>query len=301
MDRPPAAPLAFSLDQLEVLLAVVDAGSFTQAAKRLRRAQGAISYHIAKLERRLGVELFDRAGHRPRLTPAGEAVVEEARQVVAQAARLGSTASGLAQGLEARLALSVDVLFPPATLVEIATDFQRRFPTVHLEIRSGVMGMVVEDLRAGRAGIGIAGAPELGDDLLWKACLEVELVAVAGEAHPLAAVAGPVPDEEVDRHAQLVLGDYSGSTGRRPHGFPSTTTWRLEDMMTRIEMLRAGLGWAFLPADRVTAELESGALVELELERWASGRPTVSLWTVRRPDHAAGPAGSWLLDRLAAL
>lgn len=67
-----------TLDQLKVFLAVVETGSFTAAAKRLRRAVSAISYAIATLEQQLGLELFDRQGSRtPALTEAGVAMLPE--------------------------------------------------------------------------------------------------------------------------------------------------------------------------------------------------------------------------------
>ena len=66
------APGTPSVDQLLVLLTVVEEGSFSAAAKRLRRATSAISYAIDTLEAQLGLPLFDRGTTRkPRLTPVG--------------------------------------------------------------------------------------------------------------------------------------------------------------------------------------------------------------------------------------
>ena len=56
----------FSFDQLRVFLAVVDHGSFSGAARNLRRAQSAVSYAIANLEGQLRVSLFQRFNQRPR-------------------------------------------------------------------------------------------------------------------------------------------------------------------------------------------------------------------------------------------
>jgi len=71
--RNPATP---TLDQLLVLLAVVETGSFTAAAKRLGRATSAVSYAIDTLERQLALSLFDRGTTRkPKLTQHGEAIV----------------------------------------------------------------------------------------------------------------------------------------------------------------------------------------------------------------------------------
>jgi hypothetical protein len=81
-----------SLDQLLVLLTVVEEGSFTGAAKRLRRAPSAISYAIDTLEAQLGLALFDRGTTRkPKLTHVGEAIVSEAK-AVAHSGRVGRNA-----------------------------------------------------------------------------------------------------------------------------------------------------------------------------------------------------------------
>src|SRR5439155_16489221 len=74
------APGTPSVDQLLVLLTVVEEGSFTAAAKRLRRATSAISYAIDTLETQLGLALFNRGTTRkPKLSHVGEAIVSEAK------------------------------------------------------------------------------------------------------------------------------------------------------------------------------------------------------------------------------
>src|SRR5262245_15029099 len=73
-----------TIDQLTVFLAVVDAGSFAAAGRRLGRATSAISYTIANLEGQLGVALFDRQQTRkPVLTEAGQAVLSKAAALTA--------------------------------------------------------------------------------------------------------------------------------------------------------------------------------------------------------------------------
>jgi DNA-binding transcriptional LysR family regulator len=72
-------PIIF--DQLRVFETVADAGSFSAAARRLRRAQSAVSYAIGNLEAQLGIALFERGRRRPVLTEAGRAVLADARAV----------------------------------------------------------------------------------------------------------------------------------------------------------------------------------------------------------------------------
>lgn len=76
------------LRHLRYAIAVAEAGSFVQAAARLRVAQPALSRQIHNLERKLGVDLFERSHHGARLTAEGAAFVERAKRVVASADEL---------------------------------------------------------------------------------------------------------------------------------------------------------------------------------------------------------------------
>lgn len=83
-----------SLDQLRVLVTIADAGSFSAAGRKLGRVQSAISQAITTLESVQGVALVDRSGHRPRLTDVGRVLVDQARLVLASAARFEAVAAG---------------------------------------------------------------------------------------------------------------------------------------------------------------------------------------------------------------
>ena len=82
-----------SLDQLRAFIAAVDEGSFSAAARRLNRAQSAVSELVAGLEGQLGVALFDRSGRYPKLTPQGIALLADARVVIAGVDGLKARAS----------------------------------------------------------------------------------------------------------------------------------------------------------------------------------------------------------------
>jgi DNA-binding transcriptional LysR family regulator len=73
--------LISNLTQLRHFIALAEAGSFTQAARNANRSQPAFSRSIAELENDLGVQLFDRTGHRNELTFIGRALLEHARQM----------------------------------------------------------------------------------------------------------------------------------------------------------------------------------------------------------------------------
>lgn len=106
---------AFSLTQLRHFVALADTGSFTVAAGATYRSQAAFSRSIAVLEQGLGVLLVDRAGHANELTPVGQALLERARHVLAEADELALAADN--HGRAARLQLRVGLGSTPSAML----------------------------------------------------------------------------------------------------------------------------------------------------------------------------------------
>jgi len=292
----PATP---SIDQLLALLAVVEAGSFTAAAKRLGRATSAISYAIDTLEGQLGLSLFDRGTTRkPKLTQQGEAIVSEARAVAQSVDALRARVKGLLDELEPELSLVVDSLFPSDRLVALLRDFHSEFPTVPVRLLVETLGGVERVLRSGAAAIGV-GSP-LHMDTKGLRCFDiagVRMIPVAVPDHPLASeseAAAPRPRDFV----QLVLSDQSARE-RQEFGVVSLNTWRVGDITARYKLLLAGIGWGGMPEPMVRADIEARTLIRLNLRDWRGGEYVMQL--VHKADTPPGPAGRWLIERLVTL
>src|SRR5258705_1425351 len=102
---------AVSLDQLRTFIAAVDEGSFSAASRKLLRSQSVVSETISKLEEQIGVQLFDRSGRYPKLTPAGSPVLGDARSIITGFDLLKARAKGMYAGLEPELSISIDVFY----------------------------------------------------------------------------------------------------------------------------------------------------------------------------------------------
>lgn len=284
-----------SIEQIRTFLAVVEEGSFAAAGRRLLRATSVVSYAIANLETQLGVTLFAREGTRkPRLTPAGEAVLEELRTVERGLEGLRARVAGLSLGLEPRLAVVVDVMFPTPCLGAALRDFAAEFPSVALTLRIEGLGAVADLVLRGEAALGIAGplaAEQPGLQRSWLG--EVELVPVAAPGHPLVA-GGDVADQ-----VQLVVSDRSSLTEGRDFSVFSPRTWRLGDLGAKHQLLREGLGWGNMPYWTVADDLSDGRLVRLTLPQGPRG--LYPLYSVNRADTPPGPAAQWLARRLGQL
>lgn len=297
-----ASPGTPTFDQLRIFLAVAETGSFAAAGRRLNRATSVISYGIDNLEAQLGLALFDRdATRRPTLTVAGQAILAEARTVAHGVDGLRAKAKGLLEGLEAELSLAVDVMVPAAQFGDLLKSFQREFPTVSLRLHVEALGAVADLVLTGRARIGISGPLatiiEGADQLERIHAGSVKLVPVAAPDHPLAKL-HPVPPGATRDHIQLVLTDRSPLTRGRDFSVLSPRTWRLADLGAKHALLREGIGWGSMPLPIVEPDLVDGTLVRLALPDQLG--IDYMFDAIYRTDTPPGPAGSWLLQHVAA-
>ena len=104
--------MEWTLERLNQFVTVADCGSMTQAARRLGRAQSAVSMAMGLLEADLGLALFQRVGRSVHLTPAGEVMLQEARTLLNQAQALDLRAQALATGQSAQLCVAIDEALP---------------------------------------------------------------------------------------------------------------------------------------------------------------------------------------------
>lgn len=295
-----------TLDQLRTFTVVVEEGSFSAAARRMHRSQSAVTYAIQKMEGAIGTALFDRSGYRPDLTQEGRALLVHARRVVETSASFGRQARALSEGIEAEVTLVVDAMFPMPVLFAALSDFHARFPTVQTRLYVETLGATAKTVLDGHADLGIVvDFANVSNELTGVAMEAIELVAVAAPSHPLALqqreTGRVLEDEDLHDHLQLVLTDRSNLTRGRDTGVVAVHTWRLADLGAKHAMLLAGMGWGNMPLHMVASDMEAGRLVELKMKRWPRHvrRATIATVLVHRLDNPPGPAGTWLLGRLA--
>ena len=142
---------SLTLDQMRVLVAVADAGSFSAAARKLGRVQSAISQAIQTLETTLGLSLFDRSGKTPQLTDAGKALVGDARALIAGARAIRARAQSMAEDVEAELTLAVDLMLPISLLMESLKALRVAFPLLPASVYTEALGGAEQRLRDGAA------------------------------------------------------------------------------------------------------------------------------------------------------
>ena len=172
------------LRQLEYFTTVADERGFGRAAERLHVVQPAVSQQIRRLERELGVQLFDRTSRQVGLTAAGEKLLPTARSVLAEAERMRHQAIELASGGRLRLGTSQGL---GPRLPQVLAALTDRAPAMPVELVARPVEERIAMVRAGRLDAAfVRGQPAMrGLELipLW----EEPLVAVLPASHPLAS------------------------------------------------------------------------------------------------------------------
>lgn len=289
-----------SLDQLHTFIAAADEGSFSAAARRLKRVQSFVSETVSYLEVQLGVRLFDRSARYPVLTDQGRALLANARTVTRQMDLLKARAKGLASGCEADLSVVVDPLFPIAMLTEAMTALQDQFPDTSLRLHLETWGAVAQHVLDRRSVVGamsslIATPPQLARERL----MTVKLAMVVAPQHPLAGHRGPIPTEAFTNYIQAIDIDPAKLPPNYRSAVLSPKTWLLAHAGAKLAFLRAGFGFGILPLHMMERDLESGALVQIRSENSPLCGYEAEVSVLYRKDNPPGLAARWLIDRLA--
>ncbi|CAB3707082.1 HTH-type transcriptional regulator YhaJ [Paraburkholderia sediminicola] len=290
-----------SIDQLRMFVAAADTGSFSAAARRLNRAQSAISQAIAALETSLGISLFDRSERFPKLTPQGSKLLATARGIVRDTDGLKAHARNLAGGLEPELAIVLDTMFPQSLLTTIAQGWAAEFPETPLRVHFEALGAVAQAVLDRRSSIGVIGTLQtVPPDLSREWVFDLPLVTVVAPSHPLADAKGRIKPELAERHVQIVLTDRSALSAGQEFGVFGRQAWRVTELSTKHAFLCAGLGWGNMPYPSVADDIAAGRLVTIELEGIPSGYG-LPMSVVYRSDSPPGLAGRWMIDQMRSI
>lgn len=173
-----------NLSQLEVLVAIVETGSLSEAAEVVGLTQSAVSYSLSKLEAELGVSLLERGRQGVALTRVGEEVLQHARHILAQIEIIRQKTArerGLAIG---KLRFGCVPTIPARLLTGVMRDFQHRYPEIEQVVFEGTPQELIDWLARGIIDIGTVLEP--AGYALGKPFAHTELCVITANAHPFA-------------------------------------------------------------------------------------------------------------------
>jgi DNA-binding transcriptional LysR family regulator len=161
--------------QLRYFLAIVDHGSVHRAAQELFVAQPSVSQALRGLERDLGTDLFHRTGRRLVLTPAGERLIDPAREVLRGVELARATVAAVHGLRDGRLVISSMPSQAVSPLATMVSRFRAAYPLVEVAVKAAATPPeVVAAVRAGTAELGMLGTPAVGPELAGLTVYQLE-------------------------------------------------------------------------------------------------------------------------------
>ncbi|SFL09814.1 LysR family transcriptional regulator [Rhodanobacter glycinis] len=288
-----------TINQLRAFVAVCDQGSFSGAARKLSRAQSAISHAIKALESAFDVELFERNTRKAQLTATGRSLLPDARAVISRTEEMKTRAGSIARAGAPQLSVAVDVYFPRAQLIDGLRTLQVEFPTAAINLRITTMqgGERLVFERECALAVTIENVPAVNPDAIERHWLcEAEMATVCAPSHPLASTPKPIPSDEFGRHVQIVVTDNQPHAEKTQQGVAGKRQWLVNDLGAKRDLLKAGLGWGHMPRHLVGEDLASGELIELERRAWHLG--PLTFMVSQRRGHDLSPCESRLVELL---
>mgnify|MGYP001187176296 FL=1 len=290
--------MRFNLEQLRAFSLSVERGSFSAAAREMGKAQSAVSTAISNLELDLGLDLFDRSRREPTLTEAGAALLPQALALLEQARLLQGHAEAMSAGEEGKLSIAVEESLIGEALEAMLVRFDAAFPQLELELLNPARMDIMSLVQQGRADIGVMISPlEMGEGFHIKPLKQMAMVTEVSPEHAL--VNQVLPNFDSLRHyRQLLLTSRTGKM--KPDEQLSRRVWKVESQYGLIDLVKRGLGWAWVPEHMVRPWLDEGSLVMLCFE---SGGDVVRMPVdlITSPKYKEGKAGQWLYRELAEL
>jgi DNA-binding transcriptional LysR family regulator len=281
------------LRQMQVVVAVAEAGGFSAAGRRLRLVQSAVSATVRAVERELGAPLFDRTTHRVVPTAAGEAFVAAARTALSavdqvhtavDAARgvlRGQVTLGVMQGLLGGLPRAIGAM-------------RRAHPGVVVRLRQAPADEIVDAVREGTIDLAVVALTGRRRGLASVELVRDRMVALVGPSSNLPGTA--VTLSELARHpfVDFVPGwavRQAVDRAFRAAGVERAAVFETNDILTAAELVRADLGVTIVPST-----LAAG-FPDLPTVSIARHAPTWTAGVVHRRDRLV-PAAAALLEHL---
>jgi DNA-binding transcriptional LysR family regulator len=251
--------------QLEALVAVAEFGSFADAAAHLSLTQPAVSIAIRKLEEELGVPLFDRMRREVRLTDAGSAVLERAREMLNVRIEAQRAVDELRQLRAGKVAIGANESTNLYLLPGIILAFRNLYPAIKVEISRSSSVLLPRDIKEHNLDLGIIAFDPEDPDIAWFPILKDELVLILRPDHPLAK--GKRIDPKVLGKQTFVAHNVRSPSRDyviqffRKHDVTLNIGIELSSIETIKQFVEMNLGIAFVPKLCVHQELREKKLI----------------------------------------
>lgn len=253
------------LHELEVFIAVADAGSFVKAGARLRLSPPAVTRAISALEERLGARVFNRTTRSLTITDVGQRLLESARRVLADLDAAEKEAVGETAVPKGHLNITASVTFGRSALAPVVCGFLAQYPRVTMSVLllDRVVNLVEEGVDVA---VRIGHLPD--STLIAKRVGAVHRILVASPEY-LARRGVPAVPADLRHHAVIAFTGLMPSrewrfrTGQKTGSVAVQPTFEINDAAPAIQAAAMGHGITIALSYMVSEQIRDGTLVPI--------------------------------------
>ena len=254
-----------TLEQWRVFQAIIEHGGYAQAAAYLHRSQSAVSYSMSRLQEQLGIALLKIEGRKALLTEQGQILLQRSRKLIDEAGEIENFAHHLSQGREAEIKFVVDSAFPNDLLMSALAQFATQSQGTRVQLSEVILSGATDALVNNDAELVIG--IETPANFLSDPLIEIELIAVARSDHPLLQLEREITSVDLAQHTHVVIRD-SGQQEKMDVGWLSSQDrWTVSSIESALTAIEHGLGYGWIPSNRLVEALGDGNLKPLLLEQ----------------------------------
>ncbi len=250
------------LHEIEVFIAVADAGSFAKAASKLHRSPPAVTRAISSLEDRLGARVFNRTTRSLTITDVGLRFVESARRVLADLDTAENEAVGTAAIPRGQLTITASVTFGRSALAPVVCDFLGQHPrvTASILLLDRVVNLVEEGVDVA---VRIGQLPD--SNLIAKRIGAVHRILVASPDY-LARRGVPASPSDLRHHSVIAFTglmpnrEWRYLNGQKPGSVSLHPTFEINDAIAAIQAAEMGHGITNALSYMVSDQIRDGKL-----------------------------------------
>lgn len=259
----------FDFRDLELFVAVAEAGGIAKAAERAHTVASAVSKRLSELETGFGTPLLVRGAKGVELTPAGHALLVKARSLLSQADQVEEELRHYASGIRGQVRVFANISAIVEFLPQALAGFLDRHPEIHVHLEEHVSSDIAQAVVDNRADLGIISELPAIDGLQTAPFRSDELVVVMRPDHALAQsnslnlaeiLALPFIGLQADSSLHHLLTRAAADLGR-----PFMPRIHVTSFDAACAMVAAGLGISIVPRAATTPYLESLRLTSVPL------------------------------------
>ena len=291
--------MRFDFKDLELFVAVAEAGSIARAAERCHTVASAVSKRLSDLEESFGTALLSRGARGVELTSAGHAFLVKARKLLDQATQLDEEIQKHSKGLRGQVTVFANMSAIVEFLPTVLASFLKQHPDIHVHLEQHISEHIANAVKENSADIGIVGELPTLDGLAMTPFRQDELVLVARRDHAEArksevafSEVAALPFVGLDANSSLhyVLAKAAADCGKQ-----LDLRIRVASFDAACAMVAAGLGVTILPRAAIAPYVQAFDLASIKLtDAWAVRQLSICV----RSSQPLHPAARMLLEHL---